>query len=321
MRSFRRVLDSANGDTILAADADPTAPALLEADRAIIVPPVSDPSYKQCLLDFCITNKVTAVIPLIDPELPILASAKEEFGRHGVVVLLSDSNSVTIADDKLATAHFFKKNGIPTARTWSREELLGEGRLNEIQYPVILKPRHGSSGVGVIKCSDPGELDFYLARRYDSVVQEHLAGYEVTIDLFGDGTGFLAAAVPRRRLKIRGGEVERGMTIDDEQFLPWVRKIAEKFKPYGPINVQCFVTDAGPVFTEINPRFGGGYPLADAAGAMFPELVVKLIRGEPLQSRLGMYQRGLIMARYDAAFYSRVEALPGPGIIGGSTGD
>lgn len=311
LRSFRRILRPADGDFIFAADVDRTAPALLEADRAFLVPPVSNPSYKDYLIKLCKTNEVNVVIPLIDPELPVLAMAKEEFAQYGIVVLVSDYHSIAIADDKLATARFFQEHSVPTADTWSREELLQGPQLGGLQYPVIIKPRHGSSGAGVVKCSDPQELQFYLTRHEDIVVQQHLDGHEVTIDLFGDGTGFIVAAVPRQRLKIRGGEVERGVTIDDKLFFPWVRKIGETFKPYGPINVQCFVTGEGPVFTEINPRFGGGYPLADAAGAMFPELVVRLVRGERLESRIGRYKQGLVMARYDAAFYRPIEDLLG----------
>jgi len=307
MRRFRRALACCcGGGQILAADTDPTAPALYEADRAFLMPRVSDPSYVPTLLEICKAESVGVLIPLIDPELPILAEARDQFSEAGTTVLVSSLEAVRVADDKLATAQFFVTNGIPTARAFLGDELLNKTTdeiTGKLRFPVIVKPRYGSSGLGVVKCEDLDELRFILARRINVIVQEFLRGYEVTIDVFGDGAGRVISFIPRKRLKVRGGEVERAITVDDEQFRDAVLKIGAAFMPYGPINVQCFVGEDGSVFTEINSRFGGGYPLADAAGAQFPEMVLDLVTDRPLQSRLGQYQRGLVMARYDDAIF------------------
>ncbi|MBE3584483.1 MAG: ATP-grasp domain-containing protein [Limnochordaceae bacterium] len=305
IRGFRRALASRNeAGRILATDMEATAPTLYEVDRAFIVPRVADPAYVPRLLEICQRESVDVLIPLIDPELPVLARARDQFASGGTTVVISSPDSVAIGDDKLATVRFFEARGIPTARTFVPNEA-----LRDIHFPVIVKPRRGSSGQGVIKCSDQSELYFYLERQKDVIIQEFLSGYEVTIDIFGDGTGRVISFVPRKRLKVRGGEVERAITIDDTTFADFVLKIANGFKPYGPINVQCFVGDSGPVFSEINPRFGGGYPLADAAGAQFPELILDLVAGKTLECRLGKYQRGLVMARYDDAVFMPEDKL------------
>lgn len=308
LRSFRRALSQRQEEgKILAADMEPTAPALYEADKAFIVPPVASSEYVTRLLDICRSELVRVVVPLIDPELPILAEHTAEFARIGTTVLVSSADSVRVADDKLATAAFFEACGVAYAKTCCASEAETALAAGCIGFPVIVKPRRGSAGKGVHCCRTERELRFYLERCTDDevVVQEHLEGCEVTIDAFGDGTGRVIAAIPRKRIKVRGGEVERGVTIDDAQFRESVVAISSHFKPYGPINVQCFVTDRGPIFTEINPRFGGGYPLADAAGAQFPEMVLDLVSGRAIEPRLGSYERGLVMMRFDDAFYAR----------------
>ncbi|HHV61372.1 MAG TPA: ATP-grasp domain-containing protein [Firmicutes bacterium] len=319
LRSFRRALQASGGGSILAADMDPTAPALFEADKGFLVPRVSSPDYISRVIEICKCKSISAVIPLIDPELPVLACHKDDLAAIGAVTVVCAPEAVAIGNDKLATTAFFSSVGIPTARTFSREEVLNSLTKRErLQFPMVVKPRHGSSSQGVTLCTDEAELEFYLARYRDLIVQEFLRGEEVTIDILGDGKGNILSAVPRKRLKVRGGEVERGITVDDAPFREFILEIGRHFKPFGAINVQCFVTEKGPVFTEINPRFGGGYPLADAAGAGFPELILMLIQGTSPEPRLGRYQRGLVMCRFDDAFFVSMDRLSGVGGPGGS---
>lgn len=316
LRTFRRALDrQAEQGEILAADMEATAPAHYVADRAFVVPPVSSPEYVPCLLDLCQSERVRIVVPLIDPELPVLAHHALEFAQAGATLLTSSVDSVRVADDKLATAAFFAACGIPSPATFSAGEAEAALAAGRIRFPVVVKPRRGSAAEGLRCCRSEREVRFRLDRcnRDEVVVQECLGGNEVTIDVFGDGTGRVLAVIPRRRLKVRGGEVERGVTIDDAEFREFVLMLGSRLKPYGPINVQCFVTDGGPVFTEINARFGGGYPLSDAAGARFPDMVLDLARGRAIEPRLGIYQRGLVMMRFDNAFYVRETDLIGHG--------
>jgi len=295
----------------MAADCDPTAPALVEADEAFILPRVSSGNYIEELLDLCERKKIGLVIPLIDPELPLLAASRDIFyNKLGCVVAISNHETVNIGNDKLATWNFFAANNIPTPHTFTREEAEKKLEKRELSLPLIIKPRWGSNSQGVTRCDTEDQLSFYISTEKDVIVQEMLFGSEVTLDIMGDGEGGLLSFIPRKRLKIRGGEVERGITVDGGLFYDYVIKIVKILKPFGAINIQCFVTEDGPVFTEINPRFGGGYPLADAAGAQFPEILVALARGEKVKPRVGQYQRGLLMTRFDEAFFIPLENEP-----------
>lgn len=304
LRSFRRAVGGAG--RVIAADRDPTAPTLHVADANVLLPPVTSPEYVEAVRDAALRHEVRLIVPLIDPELPILADKADEFRRLGIDVMISSAEAVRIAVDKLRTSQFFATIGVPAPRTIPGGDLTPEWA----DYPVVLKPRMGSGSEGVVMASSWGEAQFYIRQRPDLVAQQRVCGTEVTLDVLGDGRGNVISLVPRKRLKVRGGEVERAVTVDDEPFRYPVERICAFLKPYGAINMQCIVGTQGPVFTEINARFGGGYPLADMAGAAFPELILALVTGNRRQDILP-YKRGLLMSRYDDAVFTSVADLPG----------
>ncbi len=280
---------------VYSADADKTAPGLYCAERGFIVPKVDDPLYISSLVDICKQKKVDLVIPFIDPELMILARSKVLIeAETGAKILVSDEDVIATCADKLQTANLFKKAGIPSVDTCLTEEFYWQGK------PVVIKPRQGSAGIGIYKCDNHEE---YKRHKHgsDTIVQPLLQGSEVTIDVLCDFDSCLLAAVPRKRLKVRAGEVERGVTVEAPELLNWAEKIVETLKPAGPLNIQCFITEMGPLFSEVNARFGGGYPLSYHAGVDFPKMILEMVAGKKVKPQIGTYKRDLLLLRYDKA--------------------
>lgn len=307
------------GFITFAVDSDPTAPSLYTADKGFIVPRVMDnpEEYIDALLDICKKEYIKVIIPLIDPELPILSKEKAIFSEIGTVVLLSDYSSVRIAADKYATHNFYKEVGLPSPETLAldNKETVKKEIIQDI-FPALLKPRYGSAGKGILKCPNISWFNFFSSNQdlYDYVLQKYISGEEITIDIFGDGTGQVISAVQRKRLKVRAGEVERGITVKYSELFEDVVRFSEKFKPFGPINIQCFYNkeERKKFYTEINARFGGGYPLAYYAGANFPKYIKAMLSGNILDSMIGRdYREGLIMCRFDEAIYKYKEELLG----------
>lgn len=303
VQAFREAL----GDSglVIAADRDPTAPGLYVADTGVICPSVSESHYVPFLLEVVRERSIRAIVPLIDPELPILAHASDRFRALGCVVLTPDVEAVRISSDKYETALFFQEVGVPTART----TLPANYSPDSIPLPVIVKPRSGSSGFAVHVCNSLAEVQAACERVPDPIVQERLCGEEITVDVLGDLSGRVVHAVQRKRLKVRAGEVERGVTIRDPDVESIAIKVARALRPKGCINLQCFLTEKGPIFTEVNARFGGGYPLSLAAGADFPKLIVRALQGHPILPMFGQYDVGVVMMRYDSAVFRRAEEL------------
>jgi len=304
-RFFKEVLGGRG--YVFGADCDPTAPGLYVVDKGFIVPRVTAEEYISSLLDICRRESVKLIVPLIDPELPILAMAREFFLQEGILPLVSTYDVVMIGYDKLLTAKFFSENGIPTPKTALFEK--AADFLEDYDFPVIIKPRFGSASVGVCKCASPEEAKFYASRIPDPIIQTCLSGEEITIDVLCDFQGNPLSIVERKRLKVRAGEVERGITIKDESLLKMVLDVVAKLKPLGVINLQCFSTPEGFIFTEINARFGGGYPLSHFAGVNFPKTILEMVEGKKPEVSIFSYKEDFLMLRYDDAIYLGKEDL------------
>jgi carbamoyl-phosphate synthase large subunit len=105
-------------------------------------------------------------------------------------------------------------------------------------------------------------------------------------------------------MEVRSGEVSKGETVFVQEILESCIQIAKALPAIGPITVQCIMQENKPYFTEINARFGGGVPLAAAAGADITTWILQHIAGLPVVNLpLGTYTRGVFMTRYDDSFF------------------
>jgi carbamoyl-phosphate synthase large subunit len=70
------------------------------------------------------------------------------------------------------------------------------------------------------------------------------------------------------------------------------------------LNIQGFVDKDNNVrFTEINARFGGGFPLADEAGANFCRWIFEDMLGLPSTAHFSNWRDKLLMLRFDSAVF------------------
>jgi carbamoyl-phosphate synthase large subunit len=283
-------------------DCSLTAPAVHLAGGAWIVPPCDSPLFLGEVLDLCARERISVLIPTIDPELPIYASARQQFETAGTTLCISSADTVRIGTDKVATHEWLSRNGFPTVRQASPTEVLRTKSTWDL--PLIAKPRKGSASIGVRLIASWQELELLEAANQDCIVQEKANGHEFTINVYVSREGECVCAVPHRRMEVRAGEVSKGITVKDSRLMSLARNIAELLPgAYGPMNIQCFMDDSGDLkVIEINPRFGGGYPLAHKAGAHFAAWIIDELEGRKL-SYQGDWQDGLAMLRYDHAVY------------------
>jgi len=291
------------------ADRSALAPGFHVADEGLLVPSVDGPDYVEALLGLCREREIGLVVPLIDWELPALASARERFAEAGVRLVISSPGVVDICRDKQRTYEFLKAHGFDTAEVIPYEKALAG------PFPLFIKPRYGSSAKDVHYLPDRESLVFYCRGRDEHVIQEFIRGAEHTVDVYAGLDGAARVAVPRLRLEVRGGEVAKARTVRNleimRQSLRLVKALGEC---RGVITLQCFLTEGGAVkFIEMNPRFGGGVPLAIQAGADFPLWLLEEHIGRKPDIHPADWQDGLLMLRYDAAVFRRADELPGEG--------
>jgi carbamoyl-phosphate synthase large subunit len=284
------------GARTVAADVNPLAPALYYADEHAFVPRVDDPGYVAALRALVAAHDVKLVVPLTDLDHGVLARRREELGA---LVLLPAPDVVDALADKWLAHLLFEERGIGSPPTWLPTWLPG-ALPDDLAFPVLVKARHGFGSRGIYRCHDTRELEFFLGyTTFDSMVQACCAGEEFSIDLFCDLESRCLNAVPRTMIESKGGESIKGMTIRDPELIEVGRHVSETLGLVGPANVQCFREPDGSYrVTDINPRFGGAFPLPTAAGSRYPELAMALAAGERPEPTLGEFRDGLVMTRF-----------------------
>jgi carbamoyl-phosphate synthase large subunit len=300
LKAFRQSMRQSNiSGKLVATDLKTTAPAAFLADASELVPRIDDPLYIDSLLDICSRYNIDLLIPLIDTELLLLSKYRQKFTELGVKLLVSSIATNDICFDKNKTSQFFIKSGVKTPKIYQLDE------VEEWHYPLIVKPASGSSSVGVHRVGNRHELEFFSSYVKDAIVQELIVGEEYTIDVLLDLNGKALSIVPRLRMETRAGEVSKGRTTNHPALIAAAKQVAESLPgAVGCITIQCFVRTNGDIyFIEINPRFGGGYPLSYQAGADFPSWIMQLINGERPQIAIDDWEDNLVMLRYDDAIF------------------
>lgn len=300
LRSFRNALKELNVEgNIFSADAGLSAPASFVSDKNFKVPRADSKDYIPYLIKICKENDIKLLISLIDTDLGLLSENKELFKSFGTKVLVCDKATNDICFDKKNSYTFFKNNNIKTAEILNESQI---SKLDEDDFPLIVKPWDGSCSVGVNIVRDFEQLSFYKKRTKNAIVQRLIVGEEYTCDAYVDFYGKVRCVVPRKRLETRAGEVSKGLTVRDPEIINVVIDCVNKLPhAIGCMTVQCFKQDHNNeiVFVEINPRFGGGHPLSIHAGANFPKWIIQEMLYGSCDANFDDWIDDLAMLRFD----------------------
>ncbi|MBF0406190.1 MAG: ATP-grasp domain-containing protein [Candidatus Riflebacteria bacterium] len=312
VKAFRSAMQQLSLEgKIVTADCKLSAQAHFAADAMEIVPRVDHPDYLNELLNICSKYKINLVVPLIDPELQILSDSETRFRQAGITLLSSSSETNSLCIDKVKTHQFFSKIGIKTPEILNIVDVLNNS--DDSVYPLFLKPRFGSGSVGAVKIENKEQLEFHSKMVTNPILQEYISGDEYSIDILTDKSGKVISVVPRLRLEVRSGEICKGVTVKDARLISGAKFVAESLPgTFGCLTVQCFVTSENEiVYTEINPRFGGGIPLTIQAGANFPLWIIQMVQDKNPETQLDSWEDGLVMLRYDDAIFTKRQIIMG----------
>lgn len=274
---------------VIGVDADPLAIGFEFCNQSFPIPSANEPRFIESILQICKLTKPNAIISSIEEEILILVQNRKLFEDMGVMVLASDEETIKICSDKLRTSKFLKRIGVPVPITYSCP--------CNIKYPVAMKQKFGRGGVGFHKANNPEELNFYLSRTNEPIIQEFIDGREYTVDILGDLDGNPISIVPRIRLQTESGISTKGKTVDNKKIIDYCEKIVKGLKLVGASCIQCIENETGPKFTEVNLRFGGGSILGIKADPTIIPNLIKIINGEKVE-RVNRFKVGLTMSRY-----------------------
>jgi carbamoyl-phosphate synthase large subunit len=258
---------------------------------------VTHTAYITDLLKICIKNNVALVIPTIDTELQVLAANVEVFLKNGITVLISDLDFIQKCRDKRLIHDFFDSIKLKRAYEHNHEHIV---------FPTFVKPFDGSRSQGIYLIESKEELTEDILNNKKNMFLEYFSPedyVEFTIDIYITRESKIKCIVPRERITVRDGEVNVGCTRKNSI----VHIVKEKFKDvkglYGCITLQVFKhNDKDEIIgIEINPRFGGGYPLSYLAGANFQQWILQeYILNEKIEEYFDDWKDNTLMLRYDA---------------------
>ncbi len=265
------------------------------ADASFPVPPVTSIDYVDRLIALCLLHKIGLVIPTIDTELLPLAQEINRFAAQGIDVIVSTPELIGACRDKRKTALLFHEIGMASPEIYQRDA---------IRFPCFAKPFDGSCSIGAFAVSSRDQLTQAMLDdeklMFMQLVDKSFT--EFTVDAYYNRSGELLCFVPRERIEVRAGEVSKGVTRKHRIYDYLLRPLSLLKGARGCITVQLFANIDKLIFyaLEINPRFGGGYPLSYCAGANYPGwLIAEYLLGESVSS-FDRWEADVLMLRYDA---------------------
>lgn len=286
---------------VIATDCSKLAPAIYEADKYYIVPRIDDKDYLNTILDICIKEKINGLISLIDPELSLISKNVEKFKEIGVKPILSDYDKVDICFNKYKMYQFLVENNINTARSYAHKEEFYKDLENKlIEFPVFVKPIEGSASININKINNKEELEMLWNKESGLLIQQFMNGEELGADVYIDMiSNEIVSIFTKKKIKMRAGETDKSVSIKDEELFLFIKDFVEMAKFKGIIDIDIFKIDGKYYISEVNPRFGGGYPHAYESKVNIPRMIINNLEGKTNNEQIGNYDENVYIMKYN----------------------
>lgn len=296
---FKRTFDGIG--SVIATDASKLGPAIYDADKYYIVPPITEPGYIDKILEICKKEQISGVLSLIDPELSLLAANEEKFKAIGVTIIGSSYDLCEMALDKMQMYEWLKAHGYNCARSWmDKEEFYKAVDAGVVSYPVFVKPYRGSASISISKVYDKETVDLLFAHEDDLMIQEFLDGQEIGADVYIDLiSGEVVSIFTKKKIKMRAGETDKAVSFKDPELFALIEKFVNEAGYRGQIDIDIFEIGGKYYISEVNPRFGGGYPHAYESGCDHMKLIQNNLNGIVNKKNIGAYDEGICMMKYN----------------------
>ena len=302
---FRKTFDGIG--KVVATDANLLAPAIYEADTYYTVPPITSEGYVDLILDICRKEKISGALSLIDPELSLLAKNSDRFREIGTTIIGSSYGLCEMSLDKYQMYLWLNKHGYKCAKSWTDKESFYEAvNKKEVSYPVFIKPITGSASINISKAYDKETAELLFTHEPGLMAQEYLKGQEIGADVYIDMiSGEVVSIFTKKKLKMRAGETDKAVSFKDKTLFSLIEKFALEAGYRGQIDIDIFENDGEYFISEVNPRFGGGYPHAYESGCDHTKLILNNLLGKANVKNIGCYDEGIYMMKYNEVCIKR----------------
>lgn len=296
---FKKAL---NGEgRVIATDCSNLAPAIYDADKYYIVPRMTDEGYLDVIFDICKNEQISGVLSLIDPELSLLSDNVEKFAEVGTKVIGSTYELCERSLDKYEMYKWLVDNGYKCAKSYmNKEEFFADLDDGTAKFPIFVKPARGSASISISKVTDRETVDLLFAHEDGLMIQEFLDGQEIGADVYIDMiSGEVVSIFTKKKLKMRAGETDKAVSFKDEKLFELIKEFVDRAGYRGQIDIDIFDINGEYYISEVNPRFGGGYPHAYESGSDHMSLIVNNLNGKVNECVIGMYKENTYMMKYN----------------------
>lgn len=293
---------------VICTDMSNLAPSIYEADHFYTVPRMTAPGYIDVIIEICKREKIDGVLSLIDPELSLLAENKERFAAVGTTVIGSSYELCEMSLDKYQMYQWLTEHGYRCAKSYmDKEAFYADVAAGNAKYPVFVKPARGSASIAISKVYDRETIELLFDHSDGLMIQEFLDGQEIGADVYIDMNSHRVVSIfTKKKILMRAGETDKAVSFRDEKLFALIKQFAEEAGYAGQIDIDLFHVDGEYFISEVNPRFGGGYPHAYECGCNHMELIVNNLEGKTNEGRIGQYEEGIYMMKYNEVMVRRI---------------
>lgn len=294
-------------DKVIATDMIDIAPAVYEADKFYQVPRMTTPGYIDIIIDICKKEKIDAVLTLIDPELSLLAANKEKFAELGVTVIGSTYDLCERALDKMQMYNWLKEHGYNCARSYDdKNAFYRDLAAGVISFPVFVKPIRGSASIAISKVEDKETLELLWKHTEGLMIQEYLKGQEIGADVYIDMISHEVVSIfTKKKILMRAGETDKAVSFKNPKLFALIEQFTLESGWNAQIDIDIFEVNGEYYISEVNPRFGGGYPHAYESGCNHMVLIRNNLAGIANKKNIGAYDEGIYMMKYNEVVVKR----------------
>lgn len=296
---FKRALNGTGN--VICTDMSNLAPSIYEADKFYIVPRMTAPGYIDVILDICKKEKIDGVLSLIDPELSLLAKNIDKFEAVGTKVIGSSYELCERSLDKYEMYKWLVEHGYKCAKSYmDKNDFYADVESGIAQYPVFVKPARGSASIAISKVYDKETVELLFKHGEGLMIQQFLDGQEIGADVYIDMiSNEVVSIFTKKKVLMRAGETDKAVSFKDEKLMKLIKRFAEESGYTGQIDIDIFDVNGEYYISEVNPRFGGGYPHAYESGADHIKMIVNNLNKEQNLCVIGdNYDVGTIMMKY-----------------------
>lgn len=290
-----------NDGLVISTDCSNIAPAVYEADKFYQVPRMTEDGYIDVILEICRNEKINGVLSLIDPELSLLAKNRGKFSEIGVTVIGSSYELCEMALNKWEMYKWLESHGYNCAKSYiDKQQFYDDVKKGIAKYPVFVKPLCGSASIAISKVYDEETVELLFKHNDNLMIQEFLDGQEIGADCYIDMiSGETVSIFTKKKLVMRAGETDKAVSFKDDKLFDLIERFTGECGFKGQIDIDIFDVNGKYYISEVNPRFGGGYPHAYECGCDHMALIKNNLCGRVNIKNIGNYDEGIYMMKYN----------------------